>query len=116
VYSLRARERPTVSTPVSWDEAERTLKKKDAGLLVFEAKQTVARVEKMGDLFAPLLKLQQRLPDLKKAASAASESKPVSIAAAVEEEDEYEAAKRKPSRTPRARKSAVRPGARHARA
>src|SRR5271165_3619184 len=37
VYSLRARERPTVSTPVTWEEVERALKKKDAGLLVFEA-------------------------------------------------------------------------------
>ncbi len=66
VYSLRARERPTVSTPATWEEVEQTLKKKDAGLLVFEAGQTVKRFEKMGDLFAPLLTLKQRLPDLKK--------------------------------------------------
>lgn len=68
VYSLRARERPTVSTPVTWEEVAQCLKKKDAGLLVFEAGQTVKRVEKLGDLFAPLLKLKQRLPDLKKLA------------------------------------------------
>ena len=37
VYSLRARERPTVSTPVTWEEVEKALKKKDASLLVFEA-------------------------------------------------------------------------------
>ena len=43
VYSLRAREHPTVSTPVTWDEVERAFKKKDADLLVFEAKQVVAR-------------------------------------------------------------------------
>ena len=66
VYSLRAREHPTVSTPVTWEEVEHTLKKKNAGLLVFEAPQTVKRVEKMGDLFAPVLTLKQRLPDLKK--------------------------------------------------
>jgi bifunctional non-homologous end joining protein LigD len=72
VYSLRARERPTVSTPVSWEEVEWTLKKKDAGLLVFEASQTVKRVEKMGDLFAPCLTLKQRLPDLKKLAQSAA--------------------------------------------
>jgi bifunctional non-homologous end joining protein LigD len=72
VYSLRARERPTVSTPVSWEEVEWTLKKKDAGLLVFEAPQTVKRVEKMGDLFAPCLTLKQRLPDLKKLAQSAA--------------------------------------------
>lgn len=64
VYSLRARERPTVSTPVTWDEVEHALKKKDAKLLVFESKQTLERVEKMGDLFAPLLTLKQKLPKL----------------------------------------------------
>jgi len=64
VYALRARERPTVSTPVTWDEVENALKKKDAKLLVFEAKQTLERVEKMGDLFAPLLSLKQKLPKL----------------------------------------------------
>ncbi len=88
VYSLRAREHPTVSTPVSWEEVEITLRKKDANRLVFEARQTVARVEKMGDLFAPVLKLKQRLPDLKAvAASAAAETdEPISIAAHAEEE------------------------------
>ncbi len=65
VYSLRAREHPTVSTPVTWDEVERALKKKDANLLVFEAKQVIERVDKLGDLFAPVLALKQRLPDLK---------------------------------------------------
>src|ERR1700734_3652912 len=49
VYSLRAREHPTVSTPVKWEEVEKALKKKDASLLVFEAPQVVSRVEKMGD-------------------------------------------------------------------
>jgi bifunctional non-homologous end joining protein LigD len=86
VYSLRARERPTVSTPVSWDEVAKALKKKDPNLLVFEAKQTLARVEKMGDLFAPLLTLKQRLPDLKKIiASAAGEREAISIAAQAED-------------------------------
>jgi len=64
VYSLRARERPTVSTPVSWEEVERALKKKDADLLRFEAEQVLKRVEKMGDLFAPVLDLKQKLPKL----------------------------------------------------
>jgi bifunctional non-homologous end joining protein LigD len=72
VYSLRAREHPTVSTPVTWQEVERAMKKKDAGLLVFEAPQTVKRVEKMGDLFAPCLTLKQRLPDLKKVVQSAA--------------------------------------------
>ncbi|HMB84687.1 MAG TPA: non-homologous end-joining DNA ligase [Terriglobales bacterium] len=64
VYSLRAREHPTVSTPVTWDEVEQTLKKKDAGRLGFAAKDVLARVEKMGDLFEPVLKLKQKLPQL----------------------------------------------------
>jgi len=86
VYSLRARERPTVSTPVTWDEVEQCLKKKDAGLLVFEAAQTIKRVEKMGDLFSPLLKLKQRLPDLKKLAQAPKEAEgPISLAAQADE-------------------------------
>jgi bifunctional non-homologous end joining protein LigD len=64
VYSLRARERPTVSTPLKWDEVERVLVKKDPKLVVFEAEQVLSRVEKMGDLFEPVLKLKQKLPDL----------------------------------------------------
>ena len=70
VYSLRAKERPTVSTPVTWEEVEHALRKKDADLLTFEAKQTVSRFEKMGDLFEPMLELEQRLPNLKKAQAA----------------------------------------------
>ena len=87
VYSLRARERPTVSTPVAWEEVERAFKKKDASLLVFEAKQVVTRVEKMGDLFAPLLELKQRLPDLRQVApsAAAEPEETISIAAQAEE-------------------------------
>jgi bifunctional non-homologous end joining protein LigD len=83
VYSLRARERPTVSTPVTWDEVERALKKKDADLLVFESKKTIARVEKMGDLFEPVLELKQSLPDLRK--TAATPVKVVELAAQAEE-------------------------------
>jgi len=64
VYSLRARERPTVSTPVKWEEVEQALKKKDAALLVFEASHVLDRVGKMGDLFEPLLTLKQKLPKL----------------------------------------------------
>ena len=62
VYSLRARERPTVSTPLKWQEVESCLKKSDAKLLVFESGQVLERVKKFGDLFAPVLKLKQKLP------------------------------------------------------
>ena len=71
VYSLRAREHPTVSTPVKWDEVEQALKKKDATLLVFEAGQVLDRVQKMGDLFEPVLTLKQKLPKLAGIAEAA---------------------------------------------
>jgi len=73
IYSLRARERPTVSTPVTWEEVEQVLAKKNAKLLVFEANQVLERVEKMGDLFEPVLKLKQKLPDLAAAATEAAE-------------------------------------------
>lgn len=87
VYSLRAREHPTVSTPVTWQEVERALKKKDASLLVFEAPQVVSRFEKMGDLFEPMLELQQKLPDLKVAAGAVvKEPEKVEIAAQADED------------------------------
>ena len=64
VYSLRAKDRPTVSTPVTWEEVEKTLKKKDPKLLVFEAPQVVERSQKLGDLYEPVLKLKQKLPKL----------------------------------------------------
>ena len=84
VYSLRAREHPTVSTPVSWEEVERAFKKKDAGLLVFESKQVIQRFEKLGDLFEPVLELKQKLPDLK-AAEITKEPAGIEIAAQAEE-------------------------------
>ncbi len=62
VYSLRAKDEPTVSTPVTWDEVETTLKKKDANLLVFRTDDTLRRVEKLGDLFAPMNEQKQKLP------------------------------------------------------
>jgi bifunctional non-homologous end joining protein LigD len=64
VYSLRARDRPTVSTPVGWDEVEAALKNDDADALVFDAEQVLKRVEERGDLFEPVLSLEQGLPEL----------------------------------------------------
>jgi bifunctional non-homologous end joining protein LigD len=64
VYSLRAKDQPTVSTPVSWDEVENCLKRGDPELLVFTSDQVLQRVEKSGDLFEPVLKLKQKLPPL----------------------------------------------------
>jgi bifunctional non-homologous end joining protein LigD len=62
VYSLRARPRPTVSTPVSWEEVEACVASRDAEDLTFEAPQVVERVATHGDLFAPTLSLHQALP------------------------------------------------------
>jgi bifunctional non-homologous end joining protein LigD len=64
VYSLRARERPTVSTPVTWEEVAHAAENDDAGSLVFEAGEVLERIEAKGDLFAPVLELKQELPEL----------------------------------------------------
>jgi bifunctional non-homologous end joining protein LigD len=60
VYSMRARPRPTVSTPVSWDEVADAADGRDP--LVFEIGDVLERVADRGDLFAPVLELAQRLP------------------------------------------------------
>jgi bifunctional non-homologous end joining protein LigD len=64
VYSLRARPRPTVSTPVTWEEVAATADAADPDLLVFQADHVVERVRRLGDLFAPLNQLEQALPQL----------------------------------------------------
>jgi len=61
-YSLRARERPTVSSPLAWEEVEEAAKRKDAQRLIFTADDMLKRVAKVGDLFEPVLKLKQKLP------------------------------------------------------
>jgi bifunctional non-homologous end joining protein LigD len=61
VYSLRARERPTVSAPVTWDEVE-AHHKGGRKALSFTADEVLERLDRSGDLFAPVLKLKQRLP------------------------------------------------------
>jgi bifunctional non-homologous end joining protein LigD len=65
VYSLRARERPTVSTPVSWDEVAACREQRDERLLTFEADEVLARAAQQGDLFAPVLSVKQQLPPLR---------------------------------------------------
>jgi bifunctional non-homologous end joining protein LigD len=62
VYSLRALARPTVSTPVQWDEVRATLDSGDPATLTFEAGEVLRRVGEHGDLFAPVLSLVQQLP------------------------------------------------------
>jgi bifunctional non-homologous end joining protein LigD len=64
VYSVRARERATVSTPLAWEEVRAAREVGDPERLSFETEQVLARVERDGDLFGPLLSLTQQLPQL----------------------------------------------------
>ncbi len=67
VYSLRARERPTVSTPVAWDELEQAFEAERPEQLVFESEEVLPRADEHGDLFEPVLELKQSLPELEAA-------------------------------------------------
>ena len=62
VYSLRAKERPTVSTPVTWEEVETAAQGRSTKRITFEHSDVLERVERDGDLFAPVLTLRQELP------------------------------------------------------
>jgi len=105
VYSLRAREHPTVSTPVTWEEVEQALKKKDAGRLVFEPKDVLARVEKMGDLFEPVQKLKQKLPQLAGLAAGSEKEEDEGISIAAQAEARPSAEKKTSTKTKKATKT-----------
>lgn len=62
VYSLRAKAQPTASTPLSWDEVSDALDAGDPDCLRFTSDEVLERVERHGDLFAPVLELEQELP------------------------------------------------------
>ena len=64
VYSMRARERPTVSTPVSWEEVTACHDQADESVLTFAYDEVLARVDEQGDLFAPALSVTQQLPNI----------------------------------------------------
>jgi len=68
-YSLRVSPQPTVSTPLNWDELEKAIKAKDPDLLAFTTDQVLKRVQKNGDLFAPVLTMKQKLPPFSDAES-----------------------------------------------
>jgi bifunctional non-homologous end joining protein LigD len=70
VYSLRAKARPSVSTPVTWPEVTECLRKQSAATLTFLHDAVLQRVEEQGDLFEPVLTLKQRMPSAKALASA----------------------------------------------
>jgi len=116
VYSLRAKERPTVSTPVTWDEVENCLAKKDPNLLVFDSAQVLERVKQYGDLFEPVLKLKQKLPPIEALAdldpAAEVSPKPAKRTAAARERQTVMGAKKSapPTRAAKSkRKTASRP-------
>ena len=109
VYSLRARERPTVSTPVKWDEVEQALKKKDVTLLVFEAGQVLDRVQKMGDLFEPVLTLKQKLPKLAGIVEAAPRAAEPGLDLAAQAEDPGTKKAKKKNMKPARRRSVPKP-------
>ncbi|AIF52163.1 non-homologous end-joining DNA ligase [Pelosinus sp. UFO1] len=64
VYSLRAKKYPTVSTPITWEEVEKAYKEQDSTQLSFTTDQVLDRVQRIGDLFAPLLTLKQEIPNI----------------------------------------------------
>lgn len=66
VYSLRGRERPTCSTPVTWEEVVSAQRSGDPEELVFTIDDVVDRVEHRGDLFAEVLTMTQPPPSVKK--------------------------------------------------
>jgi bifunctional non-homologous end joining protein LigD len=59
-YSMRARPEPTVSTPVSWAEVDKCAKSGKSETLRFETKDVLKRIEKFGDLMAPLVATKSR--------------------------------------------------------
>ena len=61
-YSLRARRCPTVSCPVTWEEVSNAAESEDGSDLVFESDAVLDRIERHGDLFAPVLELKQKVP------------------------------------------------------
>jgi bifunctional non-homologous end joining protein LigD len=62
VYSLRAKDQPTVSTPLRWKEVETACNRAKEDRLSFTSDEVLARVRKLGDLFEPVLNLKQKLP------------------------------------------------------
>jgi bifunctional non-homologous end joining protein LigD len=63
-YSLRARPRPTVSAPLTWDEVSDALDGGAAEVLELDAATVLARVERIGDPYAANLTMEQELPAL----------------------------------------------------
>ncbi len=103
VYSLRARPKPTVSTPVSWAEISRCLQANDPAKLEFTTAQVLERVERHGDLFAQVLILHQQLPQLAESGAEPRRAEPAAQTTAVRK---LPRPARKRSATARSRRSA----------
>ncbi len=74
-YSVRGkREEPFVSTPVTWAELTRAWRTRKPARLFFSPAAVLKRLKKSGDLFAPILKLKQKLPRAFTAAAADDEA------------------------------------------
>jgi len=83
-YSLRAKQdRPYVSLPFTWDELRRAAQKHDAAMLYVDPEAAVRRVDRMGDLFRPVLELKQRLPAPKRTRKAGSAQRSSNCSAGV---------------------------------
>ena len=61
-YSTRAKDEPTVSTPVTWTEVQRCIRENDASVLRFMTDEVLRRVSRRGDLFADVATMVQTLP------------------------------------------------------
>ncbi len=99
-YSVRGkRDEPFVSVPVTWVELKRVQKSGKIDALFFSPADTLKRVKKLGDLFAPILKQKQKLPkelDLAPAA-AAPKAAPKSLRRYAEKRDFTKTAEPEPA-------------------
>jgi bifunctional non-homologous end joining protein LigD len=64
VYSLRAREKPTVSFPLAWEELEELSRQDNPNKLEVIHSDALTRLEKNGDLFREIMTVEQKLPNL----------------------------------------------------
>lgn len=104
VYSMRAkRTTPFISMPVSWEELQAALDNEDPGRLYWHPDPAIERLAKIGDLFAPVLKLKQRLPSKfePEQPARATRARPRSLNAYEAKRDFAQTAEPAPSSTPR---------------
>jgi bifunctional non-homologous end joining protein LigD len=63
VYAMRAKQpEPFISMPITWEELAKTVNRGDQHSLFFSPAAAIKRIERIGDLFEPVLTLQQTLP------------------------------------------------------